>query len=65
MADRGGELSFLWGIHVRINIRSEISISVIPMTLRFGKQVRLEDSTQMKLTKQLLTTSSRQDLVTN
>ena len=35
------------------------------MTLKFGKQVRLEDSTQMKLTKQLLTTLSRQDLVTN
>ena len=45
MADRGGEFSFFQGIHVRI----DISISVRPMITKFGKQVHLQDLTQMRL----------------
>ena len=45
MADRGGEFRFFQGIHVRI----DISISVRPMITKFGKQVHLQDLTQMRL----------------
>ena len=42
------------GIHVRIDIRINISISIRPMITKFGKQVQLEDLTQMSLIKQVL-----------
>ena len=57
MADRGSELGFFQGIHVRADIRIDISVSIRPMTIKFGKQVHLQESTQMKLIKQLLVTS--------
>ena len=43
MADRGGELSFSQDIHVRTDIGIDISISIAPMTTRFGKQVHLQE----------------------
>ena len=43
MPDRGGEFRFFQGIHVRIDIRIDISISLRPMITRFGKQVHLQD----------------------
>ena len=65
MADRGGRFSFFPGIHVRIDIRLNTSFSIRRMTTNFGKQVHLQDLTQMRLTKHVLVTSSRQDNVTN
>ena len=65
MEDRGGEFSFFQGIYVRFDIRIGISISVRPMTTKFGKQVHLQDLTQMILIKQVLVTSLLQDHVTN
>ena len=53
------------GIHVRIDIRINISISIRPMITKFGKQVQLEDLTQMDLKKQVLVTSLHQYHVTN
>ena len=41
MADRGGEFSFLQGIHVTINILIDTFISIRPMIIKFGKQVYL------------------------
>ena len=58
MADRGGEFNFFQGIHVRIDIKIDISISVRPMITKFGKKVRLQDLTQMMLIKQVLVTSN-------
>ena len=65
MADRGGEFNFFQGIHVRTDIRIDISISIRPMTIKFGKQVHLGKLMQMRLIKQVMVTSSRQDHVTN
>ena len=64
MADQGGEFSFFQDIHVRIDLRSDISISIRPMTTKFGKQVHQQE-TQMRLIKQVLMTSLHQDHVTN
>ena len=61
MAYRGGELSFFQGIHVRNDIRIDISISVRPMTTKFDKQVHLQDLTQMTLIKLVLVTSKSRD----
>ena len=52
-------------IHVRIDIRIDISISIQLMTTKLGKQVHLQELTQMRLNKQELGMSSRQDYVTN
>ena len=65
MTDGSGELGFFQGIHVKIDIRIDISISIRPMTTKFGKQVHLQDLTQMRLIKQVLLTSLHQDHVTN
>ena len=65
MAGVGGEFSFFRGNHVRIDIRIFISIFTRPMTTKFVKVVHLEELTQMRLIKQILMTSSRQDHVTN
>ena len=61
MADRAGEFSFLKGIHMRTDIRIDISISIGSMANKFGKQVHLGELAQMRLVKQVLLTSSRQD----
>ena len=62
MVDQVGELRFLQGIHVRI----DISISVRSMTTKFGKQVFLQEFTQIKLIKQVtnsfITSRSRDKL---
>ena len=65
MADWGGELSFFQDIHVRTDIRIDISISIRPMASKFGKEVHLGELTQMRLIKQVLLTWSRQNHVTN
>ena len=49
MAYRVGELSFFQSIHVGIDKRIDMSISIRPMTTKFGKQARLQDLTQMRL----------------
>ena len=61
MADGGGEFNFFLDIHVGI----DISISVRPMISKYGKQVHLQDLTQIRLIKQVLMTSLSQDHVTN
>ena len=65
MVDRDGELSFFQGIHVKIDIRVDIAISMRPKITKFGKQVHLQDMTQMRLIKQVLVTPLRQDHVIN
>ena len=65
MVDRGGEFSFFQDIHVTIDKRIDISVSVRPMIPQVGNQVHLQNLTQMRLIKQVLMTSLRQDHVTN
>ena len=54
MADRSGEFSLFHSIHVRTDIRIDISISIKTITTKFGKQVHLGELTQMRLIKQVL-----------
>ena len=54
MEDRGGEFTFIQGIHLRIDIRIDISISIIAITTTFGKDGHLQDLTQKRLIKQVL-----------
>ena len=61
MADLGGEFRFFQGILEKIDMRIDISISIRPMTTKFGEQLHLQDLTQMRLILTLL----RQDHVTN
>ena len=65
MADQGGEFSFIQGIRVSVDIRIDISISITPIITKFDKQVHLQDLAQMRLIKQVLVKSLRQDHVTN
>ena len=65
MADQGGEFSFIQGIRVSIDIRIDISISIKPIITSFDKQVHLQDWAQMRLIKQVLVKSLRQDHVTD
>ena len=65
MEDQGGKFSFSQGIHARIDIGIDISISVRPMTNILDKEVHLEGLIQMKLIKQVIVTESRQGHVTN
>ena len=65
MTDRGGEFRFFQGIQVRTDIRIDISISIRPMIIKYGKHVHLQEFTQMRLIKQVLVTSSRQGHMTN
>ena len=65
MANQGGEFSFSQSIRVRDDIKIDISISIWPMTINFGEQVHLQDLTQMRLIKQVLVASLRQDDVRN
>ena len=64
MADQGDKFSFFRGICVRNNMRIVISISMKPKTTKFGSHVLLEKLSQIRLIKQVLLTSSRQDQVT-
>ena len=54
MVDGDGNFSFSRVIHIRMDIRTDISISIRPMTTKFGKQVHLEELTQIELIKQVL-----------
>ena len=65
MADRGCEFSFFQCIHARIDIRTDISISIRPMITKFGEQLHLQDLTQVKVIKQELVTLLRQNYVTS
>ena len=65
MAEQCGEFSFFQSIHVTIDLRIDISISIKPIITKLGKQVHLQDLTQMRLIKQVLVTSLRQGQVTN
>ena len=49
MVDRSGEFNFFQGIHVRIDIRIDISIFIRPMTTKFGKEVHLDELTKVRL----------------
>ena len=62
MVDPCGMFSFVLSIHARIYIRIEISISIRPITTKFGMHVHLEVShlTQMRLIKQMPVTLSCQ-----
>ena len=51
MADWSSELSFFQDIHVRVDIRIDIAISMRPMITKFGKQEYLQDLIQMRLIK--------------
>ena len=51
--------------YVRTVIGYNIYISISPMTTEFGRQVHLQELTQIRLIKQVLMTSSRQNNVTN
>ena len=66
MADRSGEeFSIFQGIYVRFDIRIDMSMSIRPVITKFGKQVHLQDLTQMRIIKQILVTPLRQDHVKN
>ena len=62
MADLGCDFRFFRGIHVKIDIIINISISIGAIFTVFGKQAHLQDLTQMRLINQVLVTSLRQDL---
>ena len=65
MADGGGEFSFLRGNHARTDIEIDFSISIGPVTTKFGKQIHLDYLSQIILIKQKLVALLRQDHVTN
>ena len=50
-ANQDDEFSFFQGIHVRIGIIIDISIVIRLMTTKYGKQVHLQEFTQMRLIK--------------
>ena len=54
MMDGGCEFNFFHGLPVRVDIRIHISISIRPMTTKFGRQVHLEELSQMRLNKRVL-----------
>ena len=62
MADLGCDFRFFRGIHVKIDIIINISISIGAIFTVFGKQAHLQDLTQMRLINQVLVISLRQDL---
>ena len=65
MAELGGGFSFFQGIYVRTDIWIDISISIRPMTTKYGYQAHLGELAQIRLIKQMLVTSWRQDHTTN
>ena len=62
MVDRDDE--FFQGIYVRIDMKTDISISIRPMITKLGKQVHL-GKLRMGLIKQVLVTLSPPDHVRN
>ena len=46
-------------------IRIDISLSIRPVITKFGKQVHLQDFTQLRLIKQVLVMLLRQQYMTN
>ena len=56
MVDPASEISFFRSNHARINIGIDMSISMRPMTTKFGRQVHLEELTHIRLVKQMLMT---------
>ena len=62
MADLGCDFRFFRGIHLKIDVIINISISIGAIFTVFGKQAHLQDLTQMRLINQVLVTSLRQDL---
>ena len=71
MVDRGGEFSFFQRPHVKIIIRIDIFITISPiitvrpMITKIDKQVHLQDLTHMRLIRQVLVASLRQDRATD
>ena len=66
MADRSGtQFSIFQDIYVRFDIRIDMSMSIRPVITKFGKQVHLQDLTQMRIIKKILVTPLRQDHVKN
>ena len=65
MEDQGNEYSFFQGIHARIDIRIDISISIRSWTTKIGMQVHVQDLTKMRPMKQILVTLLGQNQVTN
>ena len=65
MVDQGSAFSFFQSIHVRINIRIDMSISIRPMITKFGIQVHLQNLIQMRLIMQELVTSLHRNHLTN
>ena len=53
MVDGGNEFS----LFLRLYIRIEISVSIGPVIIKFGKQVDLQNLTHLKAIKQLIVTS--------
>ena len=51
MAHRGGNVSISQDFHIRIDVRIDISISIRPLTTKFGNQVHLQHLTQIRLIK--------------
>ena len=65
MEDQGNEYSFFQGIHARIDIRIDISISIRSWTTKIGMLVHVQDLTKMRPMKQILVTLLGQNQVTN
>ena len=65
MVDQGCDFNFFRDVRVETDIRIDIAISIRPMTTKLGKHVHLEELTQMRLIKQGMVTSLRQDDVKN
>ena len=65
IVDGGGEFSFFQSIYVRTDIITDSSISVRPMTTKFGKQIHLGKLTETIPIKQVLVKSSRKDNANN
>ena len=65
MVNRGDEFSLFRSIHAKIDVRIDSSITIRHITTKFDKQLHLEEFTQMRLIKQVMVTSSRQDHMTN
>ena len=45
MTDRDSEFNFVRGIHVRTDMRTDISTSITPMTTELGKQLHQKELT--------------------
>ena len=61
MVDQAEQFSFFWDIHIKIDTRVDISISLRPMTTKFGKRLDIEELTNLRLDKHVLVTSSPQN----